>query len=59
MDNPDDAVLTAADRAREAQERLVETPTDSPEIVPKAHAVEHRAEEIEALAEEAAEEAEQ
>ena len=59
MDNPDDALLTAADRAREAQEDLRETPPKDPAIVPNAERVYERAEEVEALAEDAAEGAEQ
>ena len=37
MDNPDDALLTAAERAGEAQERLVETQPEDSTIVPKAY----------------------
>jgi hypothetical protein len=53
MDNPDDALLTAADRAREAQARLRETPIEDPAIVPKADKVEQRAEEVSELAKDA------
>ena len=54
MDNPDDALLAAAQRAREAGERLVETPVEDPAIVPKAHKVYQRAEEVDDLAKDAA-----
>lgn len=54
MSNPDDALLTAADRAREAEERLIETPIEDPAIVPKAHRVYQRAEEVGELAKDAA-----
>ena len=55
MDNPDDALLTAAERAREAEERLIETPVEDPTIVPKAHEVYQRTEEVGELAKDAAE----
>ena len=58
MDNPDDALLTAAERAREAEERLLETPSEDPAIVPKAERVYQRAEEVDDLAQDAAREAE-
>ena len=54
MTENDDALLTAAERARQAEERLVETPVEDPAIVPKAHKVYQRAEEVDALAEDAA-----
>ena len=54
MDNPDDALLTATDRAREAQEDLRETPPGDPEIVPNANRVYQRAEEVDELAKDAA-----
>jgi hypothetical protein len=50
----DDALLTAAERAREAQEHLAQTPPEDPAIVPKAHKVYQRAEEVDELAEDAA-----
>jgi hypothetical protein len=56
MDDPntDDALLAAADRAREAEEGLLETPLADPAIVSKAHKVNQRAEEIDELAKAAA-----
>jgi hypothetical protein len=54
MTENDDALLTAAERARQAEERLVETRIEDPAIVPKAHKVYQRAEEVDALAEDAA-----
>jgi hypothetical protein len=57
MDDPntDDALLTAADRARQAEERFIETPPEDPAIVPKARKVYQRAEEVDELAKDAAE----
>jgi hypothetical protein len=55
--NLDHAIETAAERAREAEERLTQTPVESPDVVDEAHAVEHRAEDLEILAEEAADDA--
>ena len=54
MTDNDDALLTAAERARQAEERFIETPVEDPGIVPKAHKVYQRAEEVDALAEDAA-----
>ena len=54
MDNPDDALLTAAERAREAQELLLDTPPADPAIVPKADDVYQRAQEVDELARDAA-----
>jgi hypothetical protein len=56
-DNLDEALLTAAERTREAEKRLLETPLEDPAVVPKAHKVYQRAEEVDALAEGAATEA--
>ena len=56
MTENDDALLTAAERARQAEERLLETPIEDPAIVPKAHKVYQRAEEVDELAKDAAEE---
>ncbi|MFL5708271.1 MAG: hypothetical protein ACJ77Y_04670 [Chloroflexota bacterium] len=56
MDN-DDALLTAAERARLEEERLIATPPDDPTIVPKSRTVYQRAEEVDELARDAAEEA--
>jgi len=52
----DDAIETATRHAREAEERLVDTPALSPEIVVEAHAVQQRSEDIHALAQDATEE---
>jgi hypothetical protein len=57
-DNADDALLTAAERAREAEQRLLQTPPADPAIVAKADRVYQRAEEVDELAQEAAEESE-
>lgn len=54
MTENDDALLTAAERARQAEDRLIETPVEDPAIVPKAHKVYQRAEEVDALAGDAA-----
>ena len=54
----DSAIEHAAGRARGEQERLMEEPPDSPELVPRARAVHHLAEDIETLAADAAAEAE-
>ena len=54
MDNPDDALLAAAERARLVEERLRATPVEDPVILPKAHKVYQRAEEVEELAKDAA-----
>lgn len=51
----DDALMTATNRARQAEEQLIGTPIESPEIVTEAHKVERRAEDVEALARDAAE----
>lgn len=55
MNNPDadDALLTATERAREAEERLIETPPEDPAIVPTAQQVYQRAEEVDELARDA------
>jgi uncharacterized protein (DUF58 family) len=57
MDDPntDDALLAAAERAREAEVGLLETSLADPAIVPKAHKVYQRAEEVDELAKDAAE----
>jgi hypothetical protein len=55
--DPDDALLTAAERARQAEERFVETPPQDPTLVPKAEKVYQRAEEVDDLAHDAADEA--
>jgi hypothetical protein len=52
-DEIEDAIDTAAIHARQAQERLVETPIESPEIVEEANAVKHRAEDLGELAQDA------
>jgi hypothetical protein len=59
MNDPetDDALLTAAERAREAEERFTETPPQDPSLVRKAQKVYQRAEEVDDLAQDAAEEA--
>jgi hypothetical protein len=59
MNDPDtdDALLTAAERARQAEKRFVETTPEDPAIVPKAERVYQRAEEIDDLAHDAADEA--
>lgn len=54
MTENDDTLLTAAERARQAEDRLIETPVEDPAIVPKAHRIYQRAEEVDALAEDAA-----
>ena len=56
-DDIDKAIETAARHAREAAERLRETPVESPEIVEEAEVVHHRAEDVEILATDAAKEA--
>ena len=58
MDNPDDALLTAADRARQAEEGFRDTPPEDPAIVPKAHKVYQRAEDVGELARDARSDAE-
>ena len=55
MTERDDPLLTAAERTREAEERFVETTPEDPAIVPKAHKVYQRAEEVSELAKDAAE----
>ena len=57
-DDIDDAIETAAKHAREAEERLIQRPIDSPEIVADAHVVDRRAEDIHLLAKDAVDEAE-
>ena len=49
----DDALLTAAERARQEEERLRETPIDDPQVVPNAQKVYQRAEEVDELAKDA------
>jgi hypothetical protein len=58
MTENDDALLTAAERARKAEEQLVETPAEDPAILPKAEKVYQRAEEVDELAKDAAHESE-
>ena len=60
MSDPDidDALLTAAERARQAEQGLRETPPEDPTIVPKAHKVYQRAEDVGELAGDAVEDAE-
>jgi hypothetical protein len=55
MDNHDDALLAATDRAREAEQDLRETPAGDQKIVPNAKRAYQRAEEVDELAKEAAE----
>lgn len=50
----DDAIGTAAEHAREAEQRLVGQPMGSLEQVSEAHTVHHRAEDLDVLATEAA-----
>ena len=50
----DDAIETAAEHARGAEQRLVEQPMGSPEQVREAHTVHHRAEDLDVMAAEAA-----
>jgi hypothetical protein len=45
-----DPLEHATELTREAEERFVETPLGSPELVPRAETVEQRAEEIRELA---------
>ena len=56
MTNPeiDEALMTATEKVKLAEERLRQTPVESPDIVPKAYTVERRAEDVHALAEDAA-----
>ena len=54
----DDALLTATERARQAEQRLVETSVEDPDIVPQAKKVHQRAEDVDELAQDAAGEAE-
>ena len=54
----DDALVTATQRARQAEQRLVETPVEDPDIVPQAHKAYQRAEDVNALAQDATGEAE-
>ncbi len=56
--NLDHAIETAAERTREAEERLLQTPLEDPEIVVGAHEVERRAEDLDVLAGDAARKAE-
>jgi hypothetical protein len=55
--NTDDAIETAERHAREAEERFVREPLDSPRLVPKARTVENRAADLHELAADAADEA--
>lgn len=57
MTENDDALLTATERTRQAEKRLVETPAEDPAIVPKARTVYQRAEEVDELAKDVADEA--
>ena len=54
-DTTDDALLTAAERARQAEKRFVEATPEDPAIVSNAEGVYQRAEEIDDLAHDAAE----
>ncbi len=54
----DDAIEKAAQRTREAEQRLTEKPVESPEIVDDAHTVHRRAEDLHELAADAESEAE-
>jgi hypothetical protein len=56
--NLDQAIETAVERTREAEERLIEKPIESPDIVIEAHTVERRAEDLTELASDAARDAE-
>ena len=56
--NLDHAIETAAERAREAEERLLQTPPDAPEAVTQAREVDRRAEDLDELASEAVDRAE-
>ena len=51
----DDAIETAAEHTRAAQERLAETPVESSRIVEEAHIVERHSEDLHELASDAAE----
>ena len=53
----DEAIALGADRLREAEDRLIEEPTHSPELVEEALLVERRAEDVSVLADEALERA--
>ena len=53
MTEHDEALLTATERAREAQEDFRETKPHDPAIVPNAHKVVQRAEEVDELAKDA------
>jgi hypothetical protein len=55
----DNAIETAANHVREAEDRLVETPVDSPEIVAEARTVHHRTKDLSELAVDATSEAEE
>jgi hypothetical protein len=50
----DAALETATERTRDAEERLIDEPIESPAIVPRARIVERRAVDLHLLAEEAA-----
>jgi hypothetical protein len=50
----DAALEIATERTKDAEERLIDEPIESPAIVPKARKVEHRAEDLHLLAQEAA-----
>ena len=58
MTENDDALVTAAERTRQAEEQLVATPIEDPAIVSKAYKVYQRAEDVDELAKDAADEAE-
>jgi hypothetical protein len=51
--NLDHAIETAAEHTREAEERLIQEPVESPEVVTEARTVERRAEDLHELAEDA------
>ena len=50
----DNAIETAAEKARQAEQRMVDQPMGSTEQVTEAHTVQHRAEDLDVLATEAA-----
>jgi|KBSSwiStaDraftv2_1062776.scaffolds.fasta_scaffold2778988_1 hypothetical protein len=56
-DDTDDAIDTATQRTRQAQERLMRKPIESPEIVDHANVVQRRTEDLNQLAAQAVDEA--
>jgi len=50
----DNAIDTATRRVGQAEHEFVEEPPESPDLVPKARRVEHRAQDLHALASDAA-----